>query len=130
VADLLAAAEGELFWRQAPADQRHAYETMRRCPRHQTDRTVLAAALLHDVGKTLVDLGAVGRSLATIADVVRIPLRGRFATYRSHGALGAVLLETAGAAPLAIEFARRHPHPDPAGCDPVAWRILLEADNG
>lgn len=129
VAGHLMAAERPLFWAQTPADQRHAYDTMRRAAQHAEDRLVLRAALLHDVGKGLVELGGVGRSVATVLDALRVPLRGRYAAYRNHGPLGADLLATAGAEPLAIDFARRHPDPDPGGNDPALWRILLEADH-
>ena len=129
VAGHLMAAERPLFWAQTPADQRHAYDTMRRAAQHAGDRLVLRAALLHDVGKGLVELGAVGRSVATALDALRVPLRGRYAAYRNHGPLGADLLATAGAEPLAIDFARRHPDSDPGGNDPALWRILLEADH-
>lgn len=129
VAGYLTPAERPLFWAQAAADQRHAYDTMRRAAQHAGDRQVLRAALLHDVGKGLVSLGAVGRSLATVLDALRLPLRGRFARYRNHGPLGADLLAAAHAEPLIVDFARRHPEPDPGGNDPAEWRILLDADH-
>ena len=129
VASILAAAERTLFWSQSTQDQRHAFDTMRRAEVRMADRTVVRAALLHDVGKGLVRLGAVGRSLATVADALHVPLRGRYATYRRHGALGAELLASAGSEMLVVEFAKRHPDPDPGPCDPEAWRALLEADH-
>jgi hypothetical protein len=129
VAGYLTPPERPLFWAQAPADQRHAYDTMRRAARHHDDPRVLRAALLHDVGKGVVRLGAVGRSLATVLDALRLPLRGRFARYRNHGPLGADLLTVTGADALIVDFARRHPDPDPGSNDPAEWSVLLDADH-
>lgn len=129
VAGFLRPAERSLFWAQAPADQRHAYETMRRAALVTSDATVLRAALLHDVGKAGVRLGAIGRSIATVADVAGLPMSPRMRKYRRHGAVGAEMLEHAGSEPLAVAFAARHPDPDPGECDPAHWRTLLDADD-
>lgn len=129
VAGFLSEPEQRLFWRQSSADQRHAFETMRRLRHHTEVEAAIQAALLHDVGKTNARLGAIGRVVATLFDAVGVPLRGRLAAYRRHGALGAQMLESAGAAPLVVDFARRHPDPDPGPHDPVLWSALLAADD-
>lgn len=127
---LLTPAEAELFWSQHPADQRHAIDVANRVLRSRPDAQTLArAGLLHDVGKSGVDLGAIGRSLATVMDAAGIRLRGRFARYRHHGELGAELLESAGVEPLIVAFAREHPGPPPEGQDSADWAVLLEADH-
>jgi len=127
---LLTPAEAELFWSQHPADQRHAIEVAHRALRSRPGSRLLArAGLLHDVGKSVVDLGAVGRSLATVFDAGGIRLRGRFACYRRHGEVGAEVLESAGVEPLIVAFAREHPGPAPEGLDPADWAVLLEADH-
>jgi putative nucleotidyltransferase with HDIG domain len=84
----------------------------------------IAAALLHDVGKTRARLGAVGRSAATIvAAVVGHPRVRSWATtkrgwchrvglYIAHDDLGAQELRQAGARPEAIEWARVHHRPE------------------
>lgn len=128
VADRLGTAAARLFWAQSAADQRHAFETMRRVAIHTTDAVVLRTALLHDVGKAHTTLGAVGRSLATVLDAVGAPLLPAMAAYRDHGRLGAEALARIGADPLTIDFARRHPDPDPGAQSPAAWAVLLEAD--
>ncbi len=125
----LRTAEYELFWRQAPADQRHAYETMRRASLESPDPTVLRAALLHDVGKATVELGAVRRSLATVLDALGLPMTSRMRSYRDHGPRGAGLLAAAGAEPLVVAFAARHPDADPGEFDPAMWSALLDADD-
>lgn len=102
---------------------------MRRAEIHTTDATVLRTALLHDVGKAHTTLGAVGRSVATMLDVVGAPLLPAMAVYRDHGALGAEALARIGADALTIDFARRHPDPDPGSQSPAAWAVLLEADH-
>ena len=130
VVGLLTPEEAELFWSQHPADQRHAIEVAHRTLRSRPgSRTLARAGLLHDIGKSGVDLGAVGRSLATVLDAAGIQLKGRFARYRRHGELGAVVLESAGVEPLIVAFARAHPGPAPEGFDPADWAVLLDADN-
>ncbi len=122
-------AERSLFWAQNVADQRHAVETMRRAGLATSDAVVLNAALLHDVGKAVSRIGAMARSAATVLDVLGLPMTRRMRCYRDHGAIGAEQLVSVGASALAVDFARRHPAPDPGGNDRRAWRVLLEADD-
>lgn len=130
VMGLLTPAEAELFWSQHPADQRHAIEVAHRALRTRPgSRTLARAGLLHDVGKSGVNLGAIGRSLATVLDAAGIRLRGRFARYRRHGELGAEVLESVGVEPLIVAFAREHPGPAPDGLDSADWAVLLDADH-
>jgi len=121
--------ERPLFWGQSPPDRRHAFETMRRAATNTADLDVLRAALLHDVGKAESAIGAVARSIATVLDVVGLPMTGGMSAYRAHGELGAEALARVDATFLAVDFARRHPDPDPGEHSPDAWRILLDADD-
>lgn len=130
VAALLAEKERNLFFAQSPPDQEHAHQTMRRAAIDTDDRTVLRAALLHDVGKAGNRLGAMGRAVATLLDAVGLPLWAEARAYRRHGAIGARRLRDLGAEPLAVDFAARHPDPDPGPHDPTSWRLLLDADHG
>ena len=116
-----------LFFAQRREDQRHAFDVLSRVG--STEAAIVEAALLHDVGKTASRMGAVQRSLATIAGYLGIPLRRRWATYLDHGRLGADVLEGAGAGPLAVAFARFHPGPVPDGIDPGSWQLLADADD-
>lgn len=119
----------ELFWAQSTGDQRHAVDVARRVASALPgDDEAIQAALLHDVGKIEARLGPVGRSLATILDAMHLPLSKRMADYRRHGALGAVLLESAGCAPLAVTFALHHPAPAPEGVARTRWDALVHAD--
>jgi hypothetical protein len=125
VRQILAAGEAELFFRQQPIDQRHAFDVARRVRAAVPgDDDAVAAALLHDVGKARSHLGPVARSLATVADMARLPLPERWRAYRDHGVIGAGELAAAGARPLAMALA--------AGTemgDPEVWAALMAADN-
>lgn len=128
---MLGRDEAALFFRQQMQDQRHAVTVMRRVlARRPGDRMVARAALLHDVGKVGIELGAVRRAAATVADLLHVPLRGRYLRYRRHGAAGARELERLGAPAFVVAFAREHPGEAPPGEDAAAWRELLDADHG
>jgi HD domain len=110
----LLAGEVVLWRRMSAADRRHAVgvasETGRLLQREAT-RPVLAAALLHDMGKIDSDLGTCARALATIVNVRSGD--SRFARYRRHDQIGAQLLADAGSDPLTVAWAREH-HLDPS----------------
>ncbi len=129
VAAALLPAQLDLFTAQDPADQRHAYTVMRRVATRSVDPEVIAAALLHDVGKAGTGLGPIGRSIATVCAALDLPLTAGMRAYRNHGPIGAERLQAAGASPVAVDFARRHPDPDPGPHDPAAWALLLDADH-
>jgi hypothetical protein len=129
VAAALSPALLGLFTAQAPADQRHAHTVMRRVAAGPVDAEVIAAALVHDVGKAGIGLGPVRRSVATVCDALGLPMTARMRDYRNHGPIGAERLQAAGASRLAVDFARRHPDPDPGPHDPATWGLLLEADH-
>ncbi len=127
VSDALAAPVARLFFTQRPEDQRHAFEVARP---FRDDPDLFEAALTHDVGKTVGNLGALARSAATIGAALRLPLPERWRTYLDHGPLGADALAEAGAGALAVAFARHHPGSPPDGVDPDAWHQLEESDAG
>lgn len=129
IAVLLGAEERDVFFSQSFADQQHAHHTMIRAQGSTAEPTVLRAALLHDVGKAGNRLGAIGRSLSTLLDAAGLPLWPAARRYRNHGPIGGELLGELGAEPLVVDFATRHPDPDPGPHDPSAWRILLAADH-
>lgn len=130
IAEMLTPAEAELFWAQAPADQRHGFETARRIGSVVAkDEVLIRAGLLHDVGKRHVTLGPIGRSLATVLHHLGLPLPAEWDAYRSHAARGASDLEEAGADPLVAACARLHQRSDPPpGLDLQRWRIFRDAD--
>ena len=115
-----------LFFAQSVPDQRHALQVADRA-KGGTDR--IEAALLHDVGKAVSDLGAVQRSLATMWVATGLPVSGNWLTYLHHGEIGAAMLEATGASQLSVTFARSHPGPVPSGIDTEDWQALADADD-
>lgn len=118
--DVLLAGERPLWARMSGPDRRHAVGVARRAeaalgPR--ATRPVVAAALLHDVGKVEAGLGTFARVGATLlAGVVgreRLCHRpGRIGRYLRHDVLGAELLAAAGSDPLTRTWAREHHLPE------------------
>jgi hypothetical protein len=111
------------LWRRMPGhDRRHAVGVARRTEQAlgpRATRAVLAAALLHDVGKIDSGLGPVRRAVATVAGLVwghataagwrtRGGFVGRTGRYLSHDAIGADMLAAAGSDGLTVTWAREH----------------------
>lgn len=144
VAERLLPSERELWSRMSGADRRHAHAVARRVERalgHEATRPVLAAALLHDVGKTDAQLGTYGRVVATLSgavagrDMAHVWRTGRGFTrkvglYLLHPQLGGDQLELAGADPLTAAWAREHHLPEESWTVPLEiGRVLKEADD-
>ena len=88
---LLLLPEFELWWTMQPRDQRHSLQVHERFMRFYppAKRTEQAAALLHDIGKTVSGLGWFMRIIATL-----VGSRGiRFMLYHDHENLGAQMLQ-------------------------------------
>ena len=88
---LLLLPEFELWWTMQPRDQRHSLHVYERFMRFYppAKRTEQAAALLHDIGKTVSGLGWLMRIVATV-----LGSRGaRFSLYHDHENLGAQMLQ-------------------------------------
>jgi hypothetical protein len=118
-----------LFWQQAAIDQRHAYDVARRVEvALGSNQEALTAALLHDIGKRHSDVGVIGRSLATLLDVLGLPLSEDWRRYRSHEQLGSTELAEGGADPLTVAFAAGF-RPDPGLVDAAVWEALVAADD-
>jgi hypothetical protein len=114
--------EQGLWERLSNPDRRHAIVVARRVERalgHEATRPVLAAALLHDVGKVASGLRTYGRVIATLsaaaaghaAATAWASTRGftrRVGLYVRHPELGAEMLELAGADPLTVAWTREH----------------------
>lgn len=118
VRDVLSPAEHALWERMPLADRKHAAGVARvvDASLDEPDAPVLAAALLHDVGKVDAGLGTMGRVVATVVALVagreRATTwrggRGRIARYLRHDEIGAALLADAGSDPLTVTWAREH----------------------
>lgn len=137
-----------LFRRMKPADQRHAVGVARRAAAAfegagiDATTPMLAAALLHDIGKTEARLGVYGRVVATVCGMVVgddtqtikdwTKVGGftrRVGLYLQHPRLGGDLVALAGSDPLVEAWTREH-HlpPDRWTIDPAVGAILKEAD--
>lgn len=127
VAGLLDDRLAALFWEQPVMDQRHGIDAARFVlARRPGARDLAAAALLHDVGKRHAGLGVVGRVLATVLALLRIPAPGRLGVYLDHARLGAE--DLAGAEELIVAYARHQDGPRPSSIPAETWALLKEAD--
>lgn len=132
--------EGErgLWRRMSGPDQRHAVavarDTLHQLGPESAGREVIAAALLHDVGKVEAGLGTFSRVGVTLAAMVtgrtrllgwaakaetgrRLSVRKRVSLYLAHDRVGAELLEKAGSQTLTVAWAREHHMP------PGRWTV-------
>jgi hypothetical protein len=144
--DQLLPGELVLWARMRPADRRHSAGVARRVEAHlgdRADRPVLAAALLHDVGKVEADFGPYRRVVATLSgaavrrdpDVIRAWTRTtgftrRVGLYLQHPKLGGDLLGMAGSDPLTEAWARQHHLPESDWTVPLdIGHALKDADD-
>jgi HD domain len=126
--------ETGLWRRMSAADRRHAVVVARRVDATlgpAATRAVLAAALLHDVGKIESGFGPVRRAAATVAGMAgghaaarrwrrrRGPV-GRVGRYLGHDEIGAGMLAEAGSDALTIAWAREHHLPS------ERWTVAAE----
>jgi hypothetical protein len=121
VVAVLSEAELVLWRRMSGPDRRHAVGVAKRVEEALGERAtpaVLAAALLHDVGKVEAGLGTFGRVAATAAGLAgrRAPTP-RIERYLRHPVLGGDLLELAHSDPLTVAWAREHHLP------PERWTL-------
>lgn len=121
VASVLAPGELALWRTMSGPDRRHAHGVARDVAASlgpaEATAPVLAAALLHDVGKVDSGLRTPGRVVATVIGVVRGHERaasghGRIARYLRHADIGADRLAAAGSDPLTVAWAREHHRPE------------------
>jgi len=136
--DALLAGERPLWDRMSGPDRRHAVAVARRTEEAlgpRATRPVVAAALLHDVGKVEAGLGTFPRVgatlLAAVAGRERLARRqGRVGRYVRHDVLGADLLDAAGSDPLTRTWAgEHHLPPDRWTVDPAVGAALKAADD-
>ena len=116
--------ERALWARMSDPDRRHAVDVARRLGPDRP-RAVLAAALLHDVGKVESGLGTFGRVWATVLG--RRTGSGRVGAYLRHDEIGARLLAAAGSDPLTVAWAREHHLPSARWTVPYDVGVALKA---
>lgn len=147
--DQLLDGERELWRRMSGPDRRHAVGVARDAIRllgsEQARREIVAAALLHDVGKVESSFGtfarvgitcaamAVGRSRlvrwAGVREPGRPSRRARVGLYLTHDRLGAELLEDAGSQAVTVSWAAEHHLPSEQWTvDPAVGTALKAAD--
>jgi hypothetical protein len=126
VRSVLSDDELKLWQRMSRADRRHAVGVAHDVERqlgHDATKPVLAAALLHDVGKVASSLGTYGRVIATLAGaaagrtMAEAWTQGKGFTrkvglYLRHPVLGADMLAMANSDPLTVAWAREHHLPE------------------
>ncbi len=134
------------------ADQRHSLQVARKVLKERPDATrpVVAAAILHDVGKLLSGYGTFGRVAATVFWVLvpgskkgrlahrwaggdgmgRRRLARRLGEYRVHPELGRDLLVQAGSDRFTSNWAAEHHTPSDRWTVGVEWgSVLKECDD-
>ncbi len=141
VRTILTPAEHQLWTRMPRPDRRHAAAVARRVAASlgpEAGTPVLAAALLHDVGKVDARLGTYGRVIATLAGRATggafsahwSASRGftrRVGLYLRHAPIGADRLALAGSDPLIVAWAREHHLPAEEWTVPPAVGAALKA---
>lgn len=115
----MSSTEAELFDVMDGRDQVHSIVVARRVAESSGDQRVIAAALLHDVGKSVAGYGVIGRVMATMLGVLggarlasrwnEVPgWRGRMASSLAYPEIGRRLLVEAGSDPLVSTWAAEH----------------------
>ena len=117
----LTATQLSLFQRMQPSEQAHAYQIFKHLETDgQTDPDLLAAALLHDVGKILHPLSIIDRVMIVLGKRffpgaaqrwASGPPRGLhrpFVVAAQHAGWGAELASQAGASARTVELVRHH----------------------
>lgn len=139
-AEVLSPAELALFRRMSPDERRHSLVVLARVrAAGYRDPALLAAALLHDVGKTRVRLYLWERPLPVLVRAWRPDLAARwgcgeprgwrkaFVTAMQHPAWGAEMAAAAGARPATVALIAAHQSRDAGG--PEGLAALQAADD-
>jgi hypothetical protein len=142
----LSSSEQALLLRMSGPDRRHAVDVARRVEPElssvpvERQQAVMAAALLHDVGKTEANLGTYGRAIATASGVVggldlaahwqeKSGFTRKVGLYLQYGTIGADMLRLAGSDEWVVAWSEQHHLGEDAWTIPVeVGRLLVAAD--
>lgn len=121
IAAILSPGELMLFRRFGNGDQQHGYRVMRMLLAAGDDHpALLAAALLHDVGKTSLHIRVWERVVGSLGEIFFPAAAARwgrgeprgwrrpFVIRQQHAAWSAKMAAAAGSAPLAVALMRHH----------------------
>ena len=140
----LTAGQVELWCQMSATDRRHAVGVAKRVERslgHEATPAVMAAALLHDVGKVDAGLGVYGRVVATISGAVAgrdtardwVKAGGftrRVGLYLEHPRYSGDMLGMVDSDPFTEAWGREHHLPeDEWTVDVDLGRVLRDADD-
>ena len=136
-AQILAPGLYELYRRMRRSERQHSLRVLRDLMAEGcTQPDLLAAALLHDVGKTQGRFSLPEKVLVVLVRAVAPGLfqewgsgsargwRQPFAVSVQHPAWGAGMAAAAGASPLLVDLIRRHADPAPVPPESEADRLL------
>jgi hypothetical protein len=142
---ILSPAEARLFSRLSTADQAHSYRVLQTLlAQGHNERPLLAAALLHDVGKTRIHLPLWLRPLIILGQAIfgrRVEQWGQgepagwrvpFVIKSRHAEWGATMAAAAGSDPATVALIRRHQDRLPPGAESGEdrrLRVLQQADD-
>lgn len=137
-------AEVSLWIKMSPQDRRHSVGVAKRVKEalgDKADRAVIAAALLHDVGKIDARLGTFLRVVATASAAIAgremayawvrsVGITRRVGLYLLHPSIGGDHLAMAGSDKFTETWAREHHLPaEMCTLDPMLANALREADD-
>lgn len=104
VVSVLSLEEMKLWSGQMLVDRAHSVQIARRFVVLMPDATrdEIAAALSHDIGKSIARLGVFARVVATILPARVARKNHRFAAYRGHEKIGAEMLRAIGSSDVTV----------------------------
>jgi hypothetical protein len=124
ICDILSLAERDLFEQFTPNDKWHSYRVMKMLQdAGHNEPALLVAALLHDVGKTLLPLSIWERSLIVLASMLlpqqtaawgqgeAIGWKRPFVVKKQHPLWSAEMVAAAGSNPQAVALIKCHQDP-------------------